>query len=462
MSTPAAPLQAPAAPATPAALWAWAWLLPGAVLGWLLLVLAPPAGDTGLLRLAAAVGLPAAGLWLAARAGTRGGAALVLLAGAMVLLSDATLRGRSGEGLDLQSAAKFGLWALGLMLLLWRGGALSRCWRHAPSAGLFLFGLWCLVGAVYSATPLYTLGAALALLGIWVTASTLALALPLRQGLLTISGALLLAMALSLLLWRVEPALALTPMENGRVLRLAGLFGSPNNLGRAAAVTVLLAALLLPHLGRRWGLAYLLLALALGGACLLLSDSRGSTIGLAAGLAVALLGRRHGLALALAALAACALLLVMSSTDLREALMAQVSRSGRLEEVATLTGRTQIWRAVLGLIEQAPWLGHGFASTREVLPAGFQGAFGWTTTSAHNLWLQAWLTTGLVGLLLLLATQAAWLREALRRPLPARDAVVSFVLVIGLVEASALGPSVNLMSFLWCWAVALGLRPRDD
>ena len=114
-----------------------------------------------------------------------------------------------------------------------------------------------------------------------------------------------------------------------------------------------------------------------------------------------------------------------------------------------------------GLIGQAPWLGHGFGSTREVLPAAFQGAFGWTTTSAHNLWLQAWVTVGGIGLLLVLAAQGAWVIEALRRSHPVRDAVLALVLLVGVLEASAMGPSVNLMSFVWMWAAALGLRERQ-
>jgi O-antigen ligase len=133
-----------------------------------------------------------------------------------------------------------------------------------------------------------------------------------------------------------------------------------------------------------------------------------------------------------------------------------VSRSGHLDELRSFTGRTDIWAATWRLIEQAPWLGHGFASSREVLPAHFTGAYGWTTTSAHNLWLQGWLTTGALGLALVLAAQAAWLRQAVRQPCAPREAVVVFVLVVGLLEAGALGPSVNLVSFVWLWAMALG------
>ena len=439
-----------------------AWLLPVAMLAWLAVVIAPEHSGSRAGLLAVAVLAPAAGLWLAARAGLGGGLALALIAAAMVLLSDASVREHSGGGADAQSVLKFGVWMLGLLLLWWRGAELRRTLAHPPSGLIAVFGLCCLLSSTYSATPLYTLAAALGLLGIWVAAGSLALALPERAGLLTIVTALLLAMALSLLLYVLVPAQAMTPTENGRILRLSGLFGSPNNLGRAAALTILLAVVLWPRIGRWRGAALVALALALGGSCLSLSDNRGSLLGLTVALAVFALGRQRMLAVGLSVIVVSVVLWMAAALDLPDSLLGLVSRSGRISEVTTLTGRTEIWRAVWVMIQNAPLLGYGYASSREVIPLGFQGAFGWTTTSAHNLWLQAWLTTGALGLVLVLAAQAAWLREAWLRHHPARDAVISFVMVVGIFEASALGPSVNLMTFVWCWAAALGLRPRDE
>lgn len=455
------PQPARAQPALPLLL-ALGWLVPGAGLGWLFVLAAPAVSPQAAAWLLAAVTLPALGLYWVANAGRSAGWALALIAAAIVFLSDATLSGRSGRidtGLDAQSALKFAVWTLGLLLVLWRWRQLQRLLRHGPTGWLVLFALWCLCSTAWSLTPLYTAAASVALLGMAVVAGSLALAMSEKQGLLIICGTLMLAMLLSLVLYELSPAQALTPMENGLVLRLSGLFGSPNNLGRAAALTMLLGLLLLPMLSRGQGWVVLLLALLLGGACLHLSDSRGATLGLAAAVAVLLLGRRLALAAALAVLTLCAVLLLAATPALLEALMSIVSRSGRLDEVTSFTGRTEIWGAVWQMILRAPLLGHGFASTRELIPDNYQGAFGWTTTSAHNLWLQAWVTTGLAGLLLLLLGQLAWLRQALTRPQPVRDAVVVFVLVVGIFEASALGPSVNLLSFVLLWALALGLRP---
>jgi O-antigen ligase len=456
---PAARDGAPAATAWPLAV-ALALAAPAALAAWALLLVVPPlASNHGALVLAAVLA-PALGVALAVRAGLRGGWALGLLAGAVVALSDATLPGRAGTALDLVSVIKLGLWTLGGVVAWVRWADMRHALGHAPCAAMAAFGLWCVFGTLWSVTPAYTLAAAVGWLGMWALATALARALGERDGLLALSAALIAAMGISLVLYQFAPAWALTPMENGRFLRLSGLFGSPNNLGRAAALTLLLACLLLPQLPRAKGLLWLALALALGGACLALSDSRNSAGALVIALAVALFTRHRVLACVVLLVGGCMALALWAHEGALQSMLGWVSRSGRVDEVASLTGRTDIWRATWTLIEQSPLIGHGFATTRETIPATFRGAFGWTTTSAHNLWLQTWVTAGGIGLALVLAAQAAWLREAIRRPAPVRDAVVSFVLVVGLVEASALGPSVNLMSFFLLWALALGATTR--
>lgn len=448
-------MQAPAPPGAGVPWLALIWLVGMSAAGGLVLVLAPqwPPGAAGWLPLL--VVAPALALWLVQTAAVRGGWALALLAGAILLLSDADLRGAADPGSGLQGAAKFGLWLLGLLLLCWRGALLRRALGRGPMAWLALFGLWCLVSTAWSATPAYTAAAAVAWLGLWAAAVVTADSFTPQQALRAMAAALALAMLLSLLLLAVEPALALSPMDNGRLLRLSGIFASPNNLGRAAALLLLVVVLALRE-SRPAEWPWLLLAAGLGAACLVLSESRGSMAGLAVAVGLVIVLRRPLLGLLLAGLAAATALMLALEPQVLEAAARGVARSGSLEEVSSFTGRTDIWAAGWRLIGQAPWLGHGYASSHEVLPAAYQGAYGWTTTSAHNLWLQAWLTTGAVGLGLLLAAQATWLGRLLRAPLVERDAVVLFVLVVGLLEAGPLGPSVNAMTFVWLWAMALG------
>ncbi len=434
-----------------AAVPAWGLLLHGAL---------PPAFASGWLALA--VLAPAAALAWVARAGQRAGLALLALAAATVALSDATLPTARDGTPDAQSLAKLGLWLLGLLLLAWRWRAAAAACRHAPSAGMAAFALWCALGAPLSATPAYTAAAACALLGLWVLGSTCAQAVGTRQMLLALCIGLLLPLLLSLALLVVAPALVLVPMEGGRVLRLGGVFGSANGLGRAAALCVLLAVLAWPLRRHRLETPLLAAAMVTGAVALALSDSRGATAALGLAVAVTVALRRPRWLLVGLPLAVTLALLPLAVPGVLEAALDGLLRTDRLSELTTLTGRTAIWAAAVDLYAQSPWLGHGFGSTREVLPAAFQAAHGWTTTSAHNLWLQVAVTTGTVGLLLVLGLQAAWLREAWRRPRPVREAVLVFVAAVGVLEASAFGPAVNLLSFVTCWALALGLRTHDD
>jgi len=80
---------------------------------------------------------------------------------------------------------------------------------------------------------------------------------------------------------------------------------------------------------------------------------------------------------------------------------------GILGKDATLTGRTQIWAAVMRQIDQRPWLGFGYAAIWDEAP-GQWGPLAWIVHDAgfrphhaHNAWLEQWLALGVPGL-------AAW------------------------------------------------------
>jgi len=80
---------------------------------------------------------------------------------------------------------------------------------------------------------------------------------------------------------------------------------------------------------------------------------------------------------------------------------------GILGKDATLTGRTQIWAAIMRQIDQRPWLGFGYAAIWDEAP-GQWGPLAWIVHDAgfrprhaHNAWLEQWLAIGVPGL-------AAW------------------------------------------------------
>ena len=379
----------------------------------------------------------------------------------VVFLSDLSLRARAAgdTGLDAQSLIKFAVWATCFALLPWAWKHVKGALRHPTSLALFLFGIWAIATATYSITPGYTLAAGVAFLGLWCVATDAGARLTVGQGLAWVLMALAGALAISLVLYFVAPDRSMTPMENGRLLRLSGIFGSPNNLGRAAALAALLVAVNWLYGIRRWRLLLALLTLPTAGACLYLSGSRASLGGMVAGLYVIAANRwpwpTFSATCAGMTAGLIALFLPITFSDL----VALLSRSGSASELTTFTGRTEIWAWVMSAIEREPVLGYGFATTRVLIPEGYQGPYGWTTTSAHNMWLQAWITTGAIGAVLVILSQLASLRDMVARPLPARDAVFAFVTVVGLMEAGALGPSVNLLTFFWLWAAGLQQKP---
>ncbi len=435
-----------------------AWAVAFSFLGWLasITVLSYQGASTAAM-LAGLILLPAIGLWLIAMAGSQGGAYLLVIAVMVVLVSDLSLRGVS-TGIDAQSAAKFAIWLSGLLLLPWRFSVLRLASKDLSTFALLLFGLWALASSSYSISPAYTFAAALGFLGLWATAVIMATSLDTTRSLVWVTSALLAMSVASLLLYAVAPSIAMVVYENGTTLRLGGIFGNANALGGVAAMALLLMALAMfspPNRAVLW-LALIVVPVCL--TCLILSQSRTAMLGLSAAITLVFV-RRHPLLLVPGLLlGAIAIVIVNGYPGVVDALIALVARSGRVAQVTTFTGRTDIWAFVVSAIKQAPLLGYGFASTRELIPAGYSGPYGWTTTSAHNLWLQAWVTTGGVGLALILASQLGSLWTLLVRPSPVRDGVCVYVLFLGLLESGPVGPSVNLLAFIWMWATASALR----
>jgi O-antigen ligase len=434
------------------------WVLVFGALGWLAsLTILGYQGLGTAAALGAFVLLPAFGLWWVARAGAEGGVFLLVMALTVVLLSDLSLRGAS-SGLDAQSAVKFALWLSGLMLLPWRWSVLRLAAKDMPTFALLLFGLWALASTVYSISPLYTFAAALGFLGLWVTAVTLATTIDPPRAQFWLTCMLFAMSAASLTMYGVARDVAMVAYENSTTLRLGGIFGNANAVGGVSALALLLVATawFAPVSRRTVWLSCAALPVCL--ASLALSQSRTAMLGLTAALVVVFVRRRLLLLAPGLLLGVAAAVLVLGYPGFIDTLIALVARSGRIEQVTTFTGRTEIWAFVVSAIEQAPVLGYGFASAKTLIPAGYAGPFGWTTSSAHNLWLQVWVTTGGIGLLLILASQFGLLRALVLRPLPLRDGVFVYVLFVGLLEPGPMGPSVNLLTFIWIWATANSLR----
>lgn len=437
------------------------WVVAFSTLGWLAMLSVLPYQGYGLAAMVAAfILVPAMGLWLVAKAGSQGGVFLGLHVVVVMLLTDLSIRGSSGN-LDAQSAVKFALWISGLLLLPWQVGVIRAARTDLPTFALLLFGLWALATTAYSITPFYTFAAALGFLGFWVLALVFATSFGTARGLLWLAATLLAMSSASLLYYIVAPESAMV-YESTTVRRLGGIYGNPNQVGETAALALLLAFVAWFHLRVRVSLLLLLLVVPVCGASLVLSQSRSAMLGLAAGISAVVLRRHPFLLLPTISIGAAVGAIVYAYPDAIDVLIGLVARAGNVAQVTTFTGRTEIWQFVTSEIAKSPALGHGFASTRELILKGHVFAWGWTTNSAHNLWLQAWVSTGGVGLMLIILSQLGLLKAMVMKPLPVRDGVLVYVLSVGLLEAGPVGPTVNLLAFVWIWATAQSLNARQD
>jgi len=181
-----------------------------------------------------------------------------------------------------------------------------------------------------------------------------------------------------------------------------GVWNEKNLLGDHMAQAVIFAAAA-AVLDRRWRAVWL----ATGGLCLalvLLSTSKTSLVTLVMGLAalafVWLVKRGPLMAIFTSWVAAVGLALaVLVAVFASDAVFALLGKD------ATLTGRTQIWSAVMRQLQTRPWTGFGYAAVWDDKSVWAPMAWitkdaGFVAHHAHNSWLEAWLGLGLVGLVL--------------------------------------------------------------
>lgn len=195
------------------------------------------------------------------------------------------------------------------------------------------------------------------------------------------------------------PAIGLE-QEGDHVGAWRGLWFQKNTLGGHAARSSFLFAFLLltgKDLRRLWT-AGLVLSIGL----VLLSTSKTSLLGLLIGFLILGLGaamkRGARLALVLAWFATTIGSLITAIVVFQPALVLQI-----LGRDATLTGRTDIWAALAHVIAERPWLGHGYGAFWA--PGSAEAEFvreqvQWAAPTAHNGWLETWLSVGLVGLMI--------------------------------------------------------------
>lgn len=189
--------------------------------------------------------------------------------------------------------------------------------------------------------------------------------------------------------------------------RVAGGMGDINGAGAYfAGAIVFTLEMLTARYQRIWQRLLLLAALAGSGVGMILPASRGAILG--CGVAAGFQAARGPIRLVLVLLAGFGLVMFTPQhvkdrfTETQE----QVA-SGDLEEGSS--GRVDIWKATLEVIEGDPILGVGFGKLPEAMAETSYG----DQRVAHNLYLEVWAEMGIPGLVLLFvifigAFRAAW------------------------------------------------------
>lgn len=229
--------------------------------------------------------------------------------------------------------------------------------------------------------------------------------------------------------------------------RMSGIAGHPNSLG-VMCTTALLGLLHLVCI------RYPVSKIVYIGAmiillCLFLTDSRTSQGGtlLMAGVYLAVYLRLFSVAM-LAGVSFSLLVLasIVFSWDILFEVLQLVSRSGDVEEITSLTGRSHVWEQLFILMERRPVLGWGHATMGSVL-LEYKDEIGFEVGQAHNLYLQIFFSSGAVGffvyMLTLLSSVFVAFVQAHRDRAPFLLCVLIYIMLASFTEAFMLSSIAN-------------------
>ncbi len=256
--------------------------------------------------------------------------------------------------------------------------------------------------------------------------------------------ALALVVLFSFIFALAWPRLGIDPGLHANAWR--GVFIHKNSLGRIMVLAMIVFSLLLLARPRFAPI----LALGLGGAAVLLLQSRSATaLSVAAGLLVLLplswvLRSRHGsvsrAALLGALLASGAVLAVLQWGEVLLQLLGRDS---------TFSGRTLLWASVLQEVAERPWLGYGYHAFWNGRTAEFADVWrlvGWAPPHAHNGFLDLLLNVGIVGGVLFVVGLGAYTHVASRLTIAHRSeplaiwplAVLAYTVLTNFTESTLL------------------------
>lgn len=373
-------------------------------------------------------------------------------------------RASLGNPLLLLRLAVAGLaWTMGFWGLV-KSRAVRRHLMTLPGIGLLVLAASFLIASVFAPpeSAMISRAAALICSGYVLLIATAASALGIGAVVRSIFAGLVLYLIVAWLTALLIPSIGQFHEyidADTTVTRMGGV-AHPNSIAKEAAVCLLIAlAMMRTRVGRpertNWDAAssrprryFLFGVVALALATLAATLSRTSMLALAAGSLMlffdALWGRR-GVVLSLAtimiALVGLFISVLQSERSLGQSAAAVVTKSGDVEELTSLTGRTRIWAEALDWISQRPLVGYGLDSAASVMSKESVGT--------HSLLLHLLFSAGVVagGVMVLFLIKT--LVIALRSREPLYRGVATFVLVAGLVEDTLFPSFPCSLTLLW-------------
>jgi exopolysaccharide production protein ExoQ len=344
--------------------------------------------------------------------------------------------------------------AVALFVLARPGLFLRGVWLQKLSLGLILIAL---ASTTWSILPGETLAVSRALAGVSLFGVFLACRFSTDELVRLIGVALAVAAVLSVAAILAAPAYAGDPEGGAR-----GVYVHKNMLGMYMALSTITLALIGKDAARhRWipfagaGLSLVLLVLSRSGTGLVVLT--GVTMLLPLYHATRF---QRGLRIPIimfGVLGAAVAVLVL--------VFAQESVVGILGKDTTLTGRTDLWRVLLLLAQERPWLGSGYAGfwgvtatlggSEVTYPGSLEAAVGWLPHGAHNGFLELWLDLGLLGVVTFVAAYVAAAAVGFSHARRTRNALglwpisfLSFLLLYNMTEGVLLRMSTEWLLFV--------------
>jgi exopolysaccharide production protein ExoQ len=226
-------------------------------------------------------------------------------------------------------------------------------------------------------------------------------------------------------------------------------FFSPNAIALICAFGVFFAQFL-SHSDRAWNFPAILLAITL-----LRTLSKTTIVAFVAAEALILIRDSAITRRKLFAILASAAVVLAAFWNLIQAYFEVYTTTGN--EAETLTGRVGIWDYVMERSLEQPWLGHGFHSFRNVIPA-----FGpFEPWHAHNELLQLFYSYGVVGIFLFLAVYGSLYLQLRRLPWSSNKALFLGLLLFIVIRGLGDTDRFELTLPFWSLFVISSLLPLN-